>query len=140
MAVAKPSELPPARRTPLEDDERRPARLSKREQALAEEVLRSEDVFVFVRTRTRVDVGEWFRRGRVHLCALAGHVALFAAGKRPYVERIPFRSLRESRYNHVTGELVLSPADDVRVRGLKMSPLDGYQVLAQIYHKDEDHA
>ncbi len=147
-------ELPPPRSTPLVRGSGPFARLSKGQRATAEEVLAGAEVFFIVRTGTKTDVGSWLGPGRACACALADELLLFApkwdpraglfwlvtlAGKLglrmpPYVERIPFGELRRSSYNHVTGELVLAPAEGVRVRRLKMSPLDGYQLLAQVCH------
>jgi len=110
--------------------------MSKAERVLAEEFLGAADVFFLVRTGTRIDVGRWYRRGRVWACALAHELALFACGRSPYRERIPFADLRGSVYNPVTGELVLAPAEGAQGRSLRMMPLDGYQMLAQIYREE----
>jgi hypothetical protein len=83
-------------------------------------------------------VGHWFSKGRIWACALAGELAMFAYGRRPYLERVPFRLLQQSLYNHVTGEVVLAPARDVRVDSLRVTPAEGYQFLAQIYKETSD--
>jgi hypothetical protein len=125
-------ELPPPVREPLEKAAL-PRGLSARARAYVQGLLGEDDLYVAVRSRTAVDVGSWLGGRRVVVCALKGALVLAAHGPRPYAERAPYAALRESQYNHVTGELVLGPAPDAAVRRLRMAPLDGYQVLAQIY-------
>ena len=75
----------------------------------------------------------------MYLAALPDSLALVASAPgaaRPLAERIPFSRLRESRYNHVTGQLALSPAALAGVRGLALAPIEAGQVLAQIYHEE----
>jgi hypothetical protein len=105
-------------------------------------------------TRTRVDTGGWLWKSRLVACCAAsgspgergqgasgssrkagrqdGELVLFAAGKRPFVERVPFAQLGESFYNHVTGEVALAPAEGARVRKLRMSPVDGRALLKEL--------
>jgi hypothetical protein len=70
--------------------------------------------------------------------ALERDLLLLAAGKHPLVERIPYGHIRRSLYNHVTGELVLAPAHNLRVERVALPPAAGYQILAQIYAETED--
>jgi hypothetical protein len=105
-------------------------------QYLAGQVLDGEDVYMVVRTRSRIDVGSWFRSARIWMWALRRELLLVAAGWAgpwPYVQRVPFSQLTQSVYNHVTDQLVLAPANGVPVKALGMSPTRGYQVLAQIF-------
>jgi len=132
--------LPPARTMPLAADVRLPRGMPYRERFLAEQFLGARDVYLAVPTRTRIDVGSWLLRGRVWLFALADELALVACGacgRRWYVRRIAYADLLDSRYNHVTGQLALAGAGPLPFRGLKMPPLEGYQVLAQIYQTKE---
>ena len=117
-----------------------PARTSSRERRLAAELSGGQEARLLVRTGTRVDVGQWLRRGRVWAAALAGEMVLFAPGRRPYCERVPFSHLGESVYNPVTGELVLAPAQGVSARSLRMPPLDGYRFLSLLRREEPDHA
>ena len=130
MLLPIAQELPPPRTIPLAAPL---AQMRPPERRLAEEAIGTRPVFFLVKTRTRVDVGHWLRDGRLWAAALIDGLELFAPGRRPYRESVPFAQLRGSVYNPVTGELALVPAHGVRVRGLKMPPLDGYQMLAQIY-------
>ncbi len=114
------------------------ARLPARVRPLAEGLIGDDAVRLVLRTRTKADVGQWFLRGRVWLVALDEALVLTAAvwgGPRPLAERIEYTRLRESRYNHVTGQLALSPATVAGVRGLSLGPIEGRQVLAEIYRE-----
>jgi len=133
------TELPPAHREPLDRTGGAWLRMGYRERFLADQLAGARDVFVVARTRTKVDVGSWFLRGRVWVLALSDSLAVLAcgpAGLRLHAERIPYEKLRRSRYNHVTGELALAPAGVEGIRGFRVDPVTAYQILAQIYHED----
>ena len=110
------------------------------EQRLLTAAARGETPGVLLPTATRVDVGQWFRNGRVWAACLTGRVAVFAAGKRPYAEEIPVAELGKSFYNFLTGELALAPAPAAKVRRLKLAPLDANKILEQINRKELSHA
>lgn len=131
--------LPPAKTTPLWAAERS-AKLKRCERRLLDGLLGEEDVFAVQTTGTKIDVGKWYRRQRVCVCVLPDELLLFAAGPRPLTERIALADLHDSRYNHVTGEVVLAPADGLGVDRLKVPPLEGLELLAQIYKVENDHA
>jgi hypothetical protein len=140
---AAPAGLPPALTAPLAAPGGALARMPRRTRAMAEGLIAGQEVFLVVRTGTKVDVGSWIARGRVWLAVLGDSLVVVAsgiAGPRPLAERIPFSRLRESRYNHVTGQLALAPATlapaaRAGVRGLSLAPIEGCQVLAQIYRE-----
>ena len=88
---------------------------------------------------TTVDVGQWFRGGRVWVACVPGRVALFAHGGTPYRELIAVAELDQSFYNFLTGELALAPAVPT-VRRVKLSPVEAQQVLSHINRKDPSHA
>jgi len=99
-----------------------------------------DGVYLRIRTGSRIDVGSWVRTARIWMWVLRRELLLVAAGyggDRPYCQRVDFGSLQESVYNHVTGKMVLGPADGVPVKGLTMSPVEGYQVLSQIRNHAE---
>ena len=132
-------ELPPARREPLDMARTVWPSMPGRERLLAQQAIGQEPVFAAARTGTKIDVGSWLLRGRVWVFALADglvYVACGSCGLRVRARRIAYEQLRESQYNHVTGQLALAPAGDLPFRGLKVDPVEGYQLLAQIYRED----
>jgi len=80
-------------------------------------------------TRTRVDVGQWLTNGRLWLAWADRSLFLFAAGKRPFMERLDAGKVESSLYNAVTGELLLAPAPGLRQRAVRLAPLEAYTVL-----------
>lgn len=137
MALEQSVKLPPARRRPLPEDDPAWALLPGPAKLLLAEV-RGDRPRVAVRTRSGVDVGSWRGKARIWACAFRGELVLLAPGRRPYTERIPLTELNETIYNHVMGELALSPAAGAATRALRVAPVDGYQLLAQIHDKDSD--
>jgi hypothetical protein len=93
-----------------------------------------------VRTASRADTGGWLRRHRLWALLPPGELLLLAPGRRPVVLRIAMRKLIDSVYNHVTGELVLAPADGLAVKALRLRPVEAYQILARIRHEGSNHA
>jgi hypothetical protein len=154
MSASVTIELPPARTEPLADAPRAMAPLSRRQRATARELLAGEDVFLVLRSRTRVDVGSWLGGSRLCIAVLADALLLFATPRNPlawlparwrvperlgiraepFAERIALAELSASTYNHVTGELLLSGGRGGRAWRLKLPALDAYQLLAQIQH------
>lgn len=130
-------ELPPPVTAPIPDGAEIFEEMSPAERALFRECSAGEPFFVVVKTKTGVDTGGWLSRGRLWMAALKNDIVLAAAGKKPLLERIPFLHIQESLYNHVTGELVLAPPRGIRVTSAEMTPIDGYQLLAQIYSNKE---
>lgn len=127
------AELPAAIAAPLAAAAEDQTGLDRYERGLLEEIRGGAPLFFLARMDMRVDVGHWFSRGVLWVAASADGLLLFAHGRRPYMEKIPFRFLGKSLYNHVTGEVVLSPALEARTQTLRLPPLEGYQLLAQIY-------
>ena len=134
------AELPPAIAAPLGPEAGVFTRLPRPEKELLEKHRGGDGIFLVVKTGTRVDTGGWLRKRRVWVFVFSGEFVLLAGGRKSYVEKIPFGRLGETRYNHVTGELVLAPADGMRVRKVRVSPLEGYQMLAQVRSKRSEHA
>ncbi len=132
-------ELPPPPDVPLDRDGPELARVPYRVRFLAHQLLAGRDVLLATPTRTRVDVGSWLLRGRVWLFATAEDLVVVAAGlcgPRPRAARIRYDDLRESQYNHVTGQLALAPVEHLPFRGLAIDPVEGLQCLALIYRED----
>lgn len=125
-------ELPPPAREPLAAAAGL-GLMTAAERGLLDDLRGGAPVFVLARTDSRTDVGQWLRQGRIWAAAAPQDLILLAAGRRPFVWKAPFTRLRESLYNHVTGELVPAPVWETQLPRLIMPPLDGYQLLAQIY-------
>ena len=133
MAASGPNQLPAVWTTPLDRAGAEFPRMGKSARRLLETAIGSAELFMVLKTRTRVDVGEWFWNGRVWLGVTAQAVTLLASGRKPFVQAVPFDQLRDSLYNHITGEVVLAPAKELKVKRVKLPALAGYQLLAQIY-------
>ena len=97
-----------------------------------------------LRTRTRVDVGEWcnpwWGGARLWLAVVANDVIVFAHGRRPHVERFAVADLGASQYNAVTSELVLASSDEAALCELRLPPVEGRQMLEYVTTKETDHA
>ena len=133
--------LPPPTVLPDEGDPQhrtaQSARLGGAHRRLLDRTIGDAAVRCLLKSGTKIDVGAWFFKRRVWTCLTDREMLLFAAGKRPYLERIPLEQLGQSEYNHVTGQLVLAPVQSQRVGGLKLPPLAALQVLSHICRGDE---
>jgi len=130
------SELPPPREESIDRD-RLFAHMGYRERFLARQLVGDEPIFLAAPTGTKIDVGSWLLKGRVWALALADALAIVACGpcgRRVLARKIPYARLRRSQYNHVTGEVALAP-EKTGLRGLKLDPVTGYQLLAQIHRQ-----
>ena len=96
--------------------------------SLVAEIAPPEESRAVVRTGTRADVGDWWGGRRVWLFCFGTGVALAAPGPSPYREWADHGALTETIYNHVTGELVLAPAESLSIKRLGMGPLDADRV------------
>ncbi len=105
-----------------------------------EGLVAEEPIYHVVRSDTRCDVGRWL--SRPYLWVLAGERDLFvgawgSAGRPgccPREYRVTFADLTGYAYEDVVGASVVKTHHDhhAEVPALRMSPLDGYQLLAQI--------
>ncbi len=123
--------LPPVSDEPLNRD-RRLARLGESRERFLESLIGDRDVYHVQRTGTKVDVGYWTGKRRVWSCLLDDQLLLCAIGRLSFVERIPLDELRDSQYNHVTGEIVLAPIEITKVQTLKVPPLAALEMLTNI--------
>ncbi len=128
-------ELPPVIHEPLDRNSEMLALMTPSEGKLLEDMCVNESVLVLFKSDSFVDTGSWFRRSRVWVAATAKELVLLAFGQKPFFQKTTFQVLRESLYNHVTGELVLAPAGELTLNSVKILPLEGYQLLAQIYEQ-----
>ena len=108
-------------------------RLTGAERRLRERLCSGQELLMLLPSGTSTDVGLWIVPRRVCVAVTRTEVALFAAGRQPLAQRVAFEHLYASLYNAITGELVLAPNREYRVARVKLPPLEGTQVLAQIY-------
>lgn len=125
--------LPEPLTAPAPDNAAEEAMLTRRERVLFDELRGRDRVLLLLLSESMADVGRWLIRGRVWVCATDTELVAFAAGWRPLMQRIPYRHIQESLYNTITGELVLAPNYQFAIPRIRMSPLEAYQMLAQIY-------
>jgi len=109
------------------------ARMTGAERQLLQKVCEEAVIMRLYQTATRIPVGLWLLERRVWLAVTRDALILFAAGRRPLAQRVQFLHLYESLYNLVTGELVLGPDREYRVGQVQLPPVEGSQVLAEIY-------
>lgn len=136
QAISKVSlELPPPVTEPLKQDADVFSLMSDAERRLFDNVVQGAPVMCLVQTSTKVDTGGWLKKAGVWAGATNSDLFMLAAGKKPFLDKIPFNELRKSIFNHVTGCLILAPGAELKISSLAMAPLDGYQLLAQIYNE-----
>ena len=126
-------ELPPALTAPAAHTAEIRALMTPAAQALLADICGADPIMILLKTDSTADTGNWLRPGRVWAAATANDLVLLASGRKPFLQKAPFAYLHESLYNHVTGELVLAPNRGWKLDHVAMPPLDGYQLLAQIY-------
>ena len=126
-------DLPPALTEPAPANEQELALMNPGERRLLEEARGPDPLILVLLSETMVDVGQWIWKSRLWLGATPTDLLAVAVGRHPFLQRIPFRHIQESLYNHVTGELVLAPNRQFRLNRIQLAPLEGYQFLAQIY-------
>jgi hypothetical protein len=95
---------------------------------LAGNGVKVESLRFLIQTGASIDVGQWTGGRSVWLACEDQRILLFAVGKAPYFETIPFAEARDTRYNHIKGEIALGPCES-RVRNLEMSPDMGCRFL-----------
>ena len=100
----------------------------------------SDDPLLAVRSRTRLPTGLPLWPQRVWLVLQGGQLVLLAAGRRPLQAAAPLSDLSDSRYNHVTGELLLAPGPTLPVHAIRISPLQADEILRRIANEVTFHA
>ncbi len=101
-------------------------------------VLDVDDIYALERSRTRVDVGLWWRHAPLWLILQSDAVHLVAWGRstlgpRPWLQTVPLTAVQVT-YNHVVGALVIQDRDDDETLPppLGFDPVVGYQLWADI--------
>lgn len=85
-----------------------------------------------VRSRTRIDVGRWWRPKRAWVCVAGDELLMLAVARRRYMARKPLAECRGSYYCHATGELVIEPGEDLDFPRFRMSPKQALDVLTEL--------
>lgn len=106
--------------------------MNRREQNLLRSEVGDAEPRLRVRSEERIDAGRWWRRSPVWLCVMDDALLALAAARRRYVDRIPFSECAGSRYQQVSGELVIGSGDRLPFGRFKVSPRDALRILELI--------
>lgn len=106
------------------------------ESLLLEELTDGVEPKLLIRTRTRIDVGRWWRSNPIWLCIIGEELIVMAVARRRYAERVAIADCQASFYSHATGELVIKHAEKLRFRSFSMTPREALSVLdlLKIHH------
>ncbi len=108
--------------------------MTENEKQLFQNLRGTAKIFMTLCSDTKIDTGSWLKKSHLWLACTENSLLLWAAGKKSFSIKIPYDLLKESIYNHITGELILFPAPQLKYKNIKVSPQDGFQILAQIYN------
>ncbi|MFM2171423.1 MAG: hypothetical protein RI957_1652 [Verrucomicrobiota bacterium] len=100
------------------------------ETALLDELTGGTQPKLLLRTRSRIDCGRWWRKTDVWLCITDSELILFAVARRRYHQRLPLCDCANSYYAPSTSQLVISPAESLRINHLKLSPREALDTLS----------
>jgi hypothetical protein len=103
--------------------------MNQLESALLQELTGGAEPQLILRTRTRIDAGRWWRRTPVWLCITPDELILFAVARRRYVDRVSLADCVASHYAHASGELVIDPAESLRIKRLSLTPRKALNAL-----------
>lgn len=101
--------------------------------ALLDELRGGEAVRWVVATGSTVDTGGWLRGGRLWAGVTDTALLLAAAGRRSHGERLALADLRQSLYNHTTGELVLVRGPGRSRQPVRLEPMEASRLLEWIH-------
>jgi hypothetical protein len=107
------------------------------EKALFQEETGTAEPLLCIRTKTRIDAGRWWRSVPVWLCVAGDELTMFAVARRRYFERSAIADCGASHYNHASGELVVEPAEQLRLSRFAMSPREALSILNFIKNYDK---
>lgn len=105
---------------------------ARRDERFLSAVTAGREVWIKGISETRLDTGGWFRGARLAFALEPGGLRLFARGRKPFTADLPFRAIADSRYNHVTGELMLAPGEELPVKRLRLPPRTAEEMLGRI--------
>ena len=103
--------------------------MNRKEQQLLQEEIGDTVTLLQVRTRTRIDVGLWWRRKRIWLCLTDRELVLLAIGRRRYYEHAALADCIDTHYNPTSGELVIASDNPLRHPRLRMPASTALEVI-----------
>jgi len=103
--------------------------MNPKESALLQELTGGAEPKLLLRSRTRIDAGRWWRGTPVWLCIIGNELLLFAVARRRYVDRVAIEDCHASFYSHAAGELMIKPAERIRIGSFALSPREALNVL-----------
>lgn len=100
------------------------------EKKLLREAIGDADPKLCIRSATCIDTGRWWRRSPIWLCCVIGdELIMLAVSRRRYLEKVSLTACTSCHYSQASGELVIAPAENLRVNRLKVSPREAIQIL-----------
>lgn len=106
--------------------------MNKRESHLLSEVTDAARARLCIRTKTRIDVGLWWRPKRAWICVADDQLVMLAVARRRYVARKPLAEIKDSYYCHASGQLVIEPGEDLTFNRFRVTPREALQVLKEV--------
>lgn len=103
--------------------------MNAKEQQLTDLTVDAQTIRMKVRTRTRIDVGLWWRRKPAWLVITDRMLVVLSISRRKYVEKLPLASCQNIHYSPSGGELVISSQPEFRFSRLKMPPSKALEVI-----------
>ncbi len=104
--------------------------MNKQEKQLLREKLGTDaEPLLCVRSKAGIDAGRWWRRTPVWLCVVADQLVMLAVARRRYVESVAVADCSGTRYSPATGELVVEPAEALRINRFPLGARDALQIL-----------
>lgn len=82
-----------------------------------------------IRSHAKIDAGRWWRKTPLWLCVAGDDLVILAVARRRHAEKIAIAECPESHYNPATGELVISPAENLRFNRFKTTPREAIRIL-----------
>lgn len=93
--------------------------------------LPDKKLYLLTRSDTKVDTGGWVDRN-LWVMLTDDSLVLCAGGKKEYAEEVPLSELSASLWNDFTGEFVLSPAENSRVKKIKLKKEEAETILTAL--------
>lgn len=102
---------------------------TKEEKLLKQEFGETIAPLLSLRSQTEVDTGGWLGARALWACLTSDELFLVAAGKRPFLEKVPLQDCTATHYNPATGEIVIAPAGSLLCNQLAFQPAQAMELL-----------